>query len=245
MSSIIAITCSHDTQADRLHLSLGYVKAVAAAGGVPVLLPHTSDAAGIEAYLNLAAGLLLSGGVDLDPYFFGQEPRPGTGEITPERDAFELELVRRFLAADRPVLGICRGIQVLNVACDGDLYQDLSELNRPLVQHAQKAPKWYGGHRLEIEPDSRLAALYPNSAVRVNSFHHQAVKRVAAGFKVAARTFDGVIEAIESEEHFFAVGVQWHPEVMWPQDPSQLKLFQELVACCERQGRKTVSDAEI
>jgi len=184
----------------------------------------------IERLVREIDGLLLSGGGDPDPFFFGEEPLPGTGVIDPERDLFEIALASAALATDLPVLGICRGMQLLNIAAGGSIWQDIRtaspaglwsedaskkrEANnfRIRLKHFQEAPRWYPTHRIYIVTGSRLAEILNAASARVNSFHHQAVKEVAPGFGVTARSADGIIEGIESKRHRFAVGVQFHPE---------------------------------
>ncbi|MBX6395573.1 MAG: gamma-glutamyl-gamma-aminobutyrate hydrolase family protein, partial [Alicyclobacillaceae bacterium] len=172
---------------------------------------------------------MLTGGVDVDPAFFGEEPSRGLGEVCPQRDTFEMALVEEAFLRNVPVLAICRGMQVMNVVAGGTLIQDLGSQGRGNLQHRQKAPRWHGSHRIEVVPGSKLAAILGAEELRVNSFHHQAVKDVAPGMQVSATSSDGVVEAIESSLHRFAVGVQWHPENMWRRDPVQFRLFEALV----------------
>lgn len=215
---------------------LDYVRAVEKAGGLPLLLPWPLQPGGGQHYLALLDGLLLSGGGDIDPVYWGEEPQPGSGEIEPVRDELELGLCRAALAAEMPVLGICRGHQVLAVAAGGALHQDLSVRDYPgLLKHSQQAPRWYPTHRVRVQPETRLASLFP-AALRVNSFHHQAVSRVPEGFLVSARADDGVIEAIESRHHLFALGVQWHPEAMWQQPVNYDALFNAFVHAARTYG---------
>ncbi|MCL6635646.1 MAG: gamma-glutamyl-gamma-aminobutyrate hydrolase family protein [Peptococcaceae bacterium] len=234
MRPLIGITCSGDMDGSRLCLNRQYAAAVAEAGGLPLLL---SEAAGLEAdFIERLDGLLLSGGGDVDPFLFGEEPLPATGEISPRRDTFEIELTRLALAAGLPLLGICRGIQVLNIAAGGTICQDISQIAGSPLKHAQQAPRWYPTHGLELLPGSLLAGMLGGAGIRVNSFHHQAVARVAGGFKVAARAPDGVIEGLEAEKGF-AVGVQFHPEDLWERDRRFLNIFKSLVAAAARRGR--------
>jgi len=206
----------------------GYAAAVEAAGGIPVILPVLAPEKAPEVLEHLQ-GLLLSGGVDLDPSHYGEDPLPGLGKVTPERDAFELALARRALAAGVPVLGICRGVQVLNVAAGGTLFQDLGSQLEKVLKHRQEAPRWHESHAVRLDPSSRMAAILGVTEARVNSFHHQAVRVVAPGLRAVAWAPDGVIEAVESVDGGFALGVQWHPEEMWDRYPLHLKPFSALV----------------
>lgn len=219
----------------KITLNRAYVEAVANAGALPVLLPVDDDGQVSTSYLEYIDGLLLPGGGDVDPLWFGQEPKPGTGAIFPERDQGEIRLVQEAEKRDLPVLGICRGVQIINIALGGDIYQDLKELPSAL-KHMQEAPRWYPTHSVRIEGGTLLAQAYPAAERRVNSFHHQAVKNLAPGFKACAWAADGVIEAIESPGHRFLLGVQWHPECMWDRDPFAQDLFLRLTRACLAQG---------
>lgn len=205
-----------------------YVRAVEKAGGLPVLLPLSADQEVWEGLLDRIAGLLLPGGVDLDPLYWGEEPLPGAGEIHPDRDRMEIFLTRAALERDMPLLGICRGCQVLAVAAGGSLFQDLGSQVKGSLKHDQQAPVWYPTHSARLHPGTRLAELL-GSEIRVNSFHHQSVKNPPRDFFASAKAPDGVIEGIESLAHRFALGVQWHPECMWDQDFNYDALFSAFV----------------
>ena len=214
----------------RQFVSDAYIQAVICAGGVPVLLPIIADRAVIAEQIAAVDGLLLSGGGDIQPQLFGEEPVPELGTVIPERDMQELELVKLALASAKPVLGICRGCQLLNVALGGSINQHLAEVK---VQHDQQSPGYYAGHTVILENGSRLAELWGNMVI-TNSFHHQAIKAVAPGLRISARTKDGVIEAVEHETAAFAVGVQWHPELMMDKHPAMLDLFTAFVNTANR-----------
>lgn len=226
MRPLIGITCSGRADGDKLHLGRNYIRAVEEAGGLPFILPWSP---GLEKeQLEKIDGLLLSGGGDVDPHYFGEEPLPSSGEISPDRDASELKLTRLAMQEGLPVLGICRGIQVMNIAAGGSICQDLSCIIKNPLKHHQQAPRWYPSHGLEMRPGSILAELLGEAPVRVNSFHHQAVFRVAPGFMISARSMDGVIEGIESRLGC-ALGVQFHAEDMWSRDERFLNIFKFLV----------------
>jgi len=209
-----------------------YAAAVDAAGGEPVWLePETLAGTDPHEVLRDLDGLLLSGGVDLDPGHFGETVVPDAGvEIDPRRDAAELPLARAALDADLPVLGICRGVQMLAVAAGGSLHQDLGLI----VERARHQQRLAGkdetatAHPVHIEPGSGLARAVGGGEQIVNSFHHQAVKDVPEGFVVTARSPEGTVEALEDPRRPFALGVQWHPERM-ARHPAQRKLFAALV----------------
>ncbi|MFO8059523.1 MAG: gamma-glutamyl-gamma-aminobutyrate hydrolase family protein [Bacillota bacterium] len=239
MSVHIGISAGREGESGRIQLPSNYASAVRRAGGIPWVLPVFSpgevDGELTAHYLDRLDGLLLSGGVDLDPAHFGGQPHRGLGQVSPERDEIELSLAWAALERDMPLLAICRGIQVLNAAAGGTLIQDVSSQVEESIQHQQRAPRWHASHRVVVEEDSRVARVLElrEPSLAVNSFHHQAVEEVAPGFTVCARASDGVVEAIEGREHFFAVGVQWHPEMMYERHPVMLGLFRGLVdAAC-------------
>ncbi|MBI3962288.1 MAG: gamma-glutamyl-gamma-aminobutyrate hydrolase family protein [Deinococcus sp.] len=205
----------------------GYVRAIVAAGGLPLELPLVPGELA-EEYLELVDGLLFTGGKDLSPMLYGEEPHQGLGEIDVARDEFEMSLARAALKRDLPLLGICRGIQTLNVAAGGTLYQDLPSQLPQSLKHEQKTDRQYTSHSVQIVPGSHLADMFGLS-MKVNSHHHQAVKAVAPGFQVTARASDGVIEAIEMAGQRFMVGVQWHPEALVDDYPAHRRLFTEFV----------------
>lgn len=217
-----------------------YVEAVRGAGGVPWIVPPFSlsgKAPESSDYLDGLDGLLLSGGVDLDPARFGEEPLPGLGSVSPERDELELALTRRALKKDIPILAICRGVQVLNVAAGGSLYQDIESQVGGALGHRQKAPRWHPTHTVSLSRDARLAEILGSSRIGVNSLHHQAVRELGNGMVVAGRAPDGIVEAIECPEAGFVVGVQWHPENMVSTSLPMQNLFEAFVEAARRRSR--------
>lgn len=229
----IGITVSHLDGPSRHQLPSAYVRAVFAGGGIPLLLPLIDDPQRAGELLDRVDGLLLSGGVDVDPLHFGHEPEPNLGEVSPERDLTDLALCREALKRGMPVLGICRGVQVLAVAAGGTIIQDLGSRLKDVLKHRQQAPVWYASHTVRLEAATAVHRLIGGPGdfrCLVNSFHHQAVDRVPPGYVVSARSPDGVIEAIEVVDGSqFAVGVQWHPEGMVDRHPAQIGLFAGLV----------------
>lgn len=230
---LIGITCGEDYAMDNYFLRHYYVKVVEAAGGVPILLPPVSRNFARETYLSTIDALILSGGVDVDPVFFGEEPIKGMGEITPIRDQFEITFIKEFYNQKKPILAICRGVQVLNIALGGTIYQDINSQLENCLKHSQQAPKWYATHDVNLVTGTKLSKISSQKEWRVNSFHHQAVRQPAPGFVVSARAKDGIIEAIESRTHKFALGVQWHPECTWENDTGSFLLFKALIAACD------------
>ena len=209
-------------------LAEGYFRSILETGGTPVIIPPYEDREALLTTLDHIDGLLLSGGGDLDPKYLGEAPSPNLHTINPKRDLPELLLIR--LAYDRqiPMLGICRGIQMLAAALGGGVHQDLEEAmpDRELLQHDQDLPREYPSHAVSIEQDTLLHRIIGVDGLEVNSFHHQAVSRSGERFRICATSPDGVIEAIESTEHKSIIGVQWHPECFILRgDRSMMPLF--------------------
>lgn len=232
---IIGITCSVNWKDERQQQNETYIQAVLKAGGVPVLLPAVSSEAVIMEHAQFIDGLIVSGGPDMDPKYFGEQPVPELGVVNPAMDASESVLIRRILELDKPLLGICRGEQVLNVVSGGTLYQDLRRALPDVLKHGQDQPRWFPSHSVRIVPDTKLAEILQAEELPVNSFHHQAVARVAPGFVATAYAPDGVIEAIESQNHRFVIGVQWHPEGMWNQTDNYDALFAAFIQAAKEQ----------
>jgi putative glutamine amidotransferase len=245
LAPVIGVTASlrEDPESDEprplgffVRADLDYVDGVAQAGGVPVVLPPMVET--VEEIAERIDGLLLCGGSDLDPSYYGEEPIPELGATRPQRDAFEMALLEHALERSMPVFGICRGLQVLNVALGGTLYQDLpSQLHADLIAHRQQTPKWQWTHEVEVNGGSEIARIMESAELRVNSYHHQGIKDLADGLVASAYASDGVIEAAESPNlsECWLVGVQWHAEAMRDaQSPEHRNLFAAHVAAAER-----------
>ncbi len=197
-----------------------YVDQVAQAGGIPALLPPVP---GVEAAVSHLDGLIISGGPDVHPERYGQEPGPHTTIIRPERDAAEFALLRAALELGKPVLGVCRGLQVMNVVLGGTLIQHLPDV----VGHEKHSPVsgGYGEHKVDVAESGRLAGIFGPGSLAVPTHHHQGIDRLADGLTATAWAEDGIIEAVELDSHPFAIGVQWHPEA-----GCQQELFKALIA---------------
>lgn len=219
---VIGITCGWKEAEQRYQLCNCYVRSIERAGGIPVLLSYVEQNS-IGQLADLCDGLLFSGGGDLDPVYWGAQATPETGEIVPERDLFEIGLARYAFSSRKPVLGICRGCQLLNTAAGGSLIQHVESH----ICHEQNAPRHYSIHDIVLKEGSLLHQIVKNATLRVNSFHHQAVGDLASGLQVCAWAADGIVEGIESKAHPFWLGVQWHPESM--RDESSKSLFRALI----------------
>lgn len=219
---------------------LDYVAGVAEAGGVPVVLPAVGGKRNAEALVGSLDGLLLSGGSDLDPKYYGEEWLPEMGETMPERDEFEMALLEAALRRGIPIFGICRGMQILNVSLGGTLYQDVpsqrSQRGETVLAHRQTTLKSQPSHEVEMREGSWLGEVIGKSAVEVNSYHHQAIKDLAGGLVVAGTSSDGVIEAAESRDFSerWLFGVQWHAEAMREVAAEHRRLFEAHVVAAER-----------
>jgi putative glutamine amidotransferase len=211
-----------------------YIHAIAEVGGAPVMIPLLGDdLEALRAVFEGMDGILLPGGVDMDPHTFGEPRGPRLGRIDPARDAVELQLTRWAIEDKKPLLGLCRGSQVINVAAGGSLYQDLEADYPRAIKHdyfpTAGFARDYLAHVVEVVPGSRLGSMLNRSNVKVNSMHHQGVKHLGAGLAVNAIAPDGLIEGIESSNGHFLVGVQWHPESLVDHDAGMRQLFTTFV----------------
>jgi putative glutamine amidotransferase len=204
----------HWEGAERAGVNAAYVRALLAAGGVPLVLPPLLDAPQADAALAGVDGVLFTGGEDVDPARYGAARHPALGAVSAERDCTELAL---FAAARRrglPVLGICRGIQLVNVAMGGTLWQDLPAERPGTVEHNPKVARDARAHRIRLEPESRAARAAGTTGFSANSFHHQAVRDLAPGLVATGWADDGLVEAVETRDGPWLLAVQWHPEEM-------------------------------
>ena len=214
----------------RAYVNKDYVDSVILAGGVPMIIPFSEDKEVIKSQMELVDALILSGGHDVYPYNYGKEPSQKIGEVFPERDEYDFALLEIAKEKKIPILGICRGHQIINVYEGGTLLQDLSEAKTTLLKHSQGSNPAQKTQKIKLEKSSKLYDIFAKDELFINSFHHQVIDEVASGYKVTARTSDGVVEAIECENYPFLVGVQWHPEMMAKTCDDMLKLFKRLVA---------------
>ncbi len=222
-----------DVEKDSYWMMPPYFEALERAGALPLMLPLTENAADIGQLVALCDGILFTGGPDVAPALYGEEKLPACGLVLPRRDMMELDLFRTALAADKPIFGICRGIQLMNVALGGSLYQDLpSQHPSPLV-HEQKPPYDQPSHPVTVLPGSPLAALLGKGEIEVTSRHHQAVKTLAPPLQAMATSPDGLVEAVWMPGKRFVWAVQWHPEHSIRTSEDSPKLFAAFVEQCK------------
>ena len=214
-------------------LAQGYYLSVLKAGGTPVVIPPHNDQKALLTLLDTLDGLLFSGGGDINPLLLGEEPLPQLHSVCPMRDEPELFLVREAFRRQIPMLGICRGIQVLAAALGGKVWQDIYVQGEGAkLKHSQDMPREYASHSVSIQEGSLLHGIFGSDTLAVNSFHHQAVSEAGPHLRVSATSPDGIIEAVESNEHKALLGVQWHPESLSDRYPDHQRLFDAFIHAC-------------
>ncbi len=238
---VIGITTYSRNEAGEFYLPGPYIDAVQLAGGIPILLPPNQPAP--DQLLAIVDGLIFSGGGDIDPALYGGEHHPTIYLVDAERDTFELALAKAAIDSHIPVLGICRGMQILSVASGAELITHVPDVYGETIHHRLDHPRRPIGHAVQVSPTSRLATMLGESEIAVVSWHHQAIKTVPDGWTVTAQAADGLIEALEYRQHPWLFAVQWHPELS-PDDPVHQRLFQALVAAASR-GRLERRDRAI
>lgn len=221
---------------------LDYVNAVTRAGGVPLLLPRMGEMDAVRAAAEAAHGVLFTGGGDIIPLNYGEEPHPTVREPDAVRDEMELALARITSELRLPVLGICRGIQLLNVAGGGTLIQDIPSQIPHHIQHCPPGPQGSFPHTVDVDPETLLAMVLGTTSLRVNSWHHQALKAVGLGLQVTARAKDGIAEGLEATDGRRLLAVQWHPEETAGEDEHSKALFEWLVDEARRYQEQTPDD---
>lgn len=232
---LIGLTPSHDIHTNDISMRCTYLGAVKAAGGIPVVLPLEAEEADLKRLVSLFDGFLFTGGPDVHPFLFGEETHIHCGEVSAKRDSLEIALLHLVMEMKRPILGICRGIQLINIGLGGTIYQDIpSQFPHDFpVAHKQPFPYAVPSHHVSVVPGTRLADICHAKSIQVNSMHHQAVKDLAPGCIVSGTGPDGLIEAMEMADYPFFVGVQWHPEYLWSQDKAAANLFIQFIKACK------------
>ena len=225
---IIGVTPSVDEVHNRCVVQPGYLESIDRAGGLGLMLPLTDRDEDIARFVEICDGFLFVGGPDIEPWRFGQELLPECGPQNKERDALEWKLLKAVLAADKPVLGVCRGIQILNTVLGGTLYQDIPSQYETTLSHQMPEPPYNrSAHGIRVVEGTPMAKLSP--CTEANSRHHQAILDLAPGLEVMAYADDGIIEAAWMPEKPFVWAVQWHPEAFWEEDSLHIELFRELI----------------
>lgn len=223
----------------RVATSIDYIKMVEEAGGMPIVMPVSSDLEVIERQISICHGAIFTGGMDLNPKLYGEDPHRALGQYSNRLDYYQFEFVKKALKSDMPSLGICRGFQLMNIAQGGSLYQDPSQVkDREIIQHIQVGSSCEGNHNVYIEKGSVLYEMLGDSCY-VNSYHHQFIKDLGRDVIVTAVAGDDVVEGIEIKDKKFAVGVQWHPESMADCNNGMLKLFERLVELARAEMEET------
>lgn len=222
-------------------LSETYIVSIIRAGGAPVIIPPALQGEGLRALYARLDGVLISGGSDLDPARFGGEPHPRVYGIDSDRDEQEISLIRFAAEERKPFLGICRGIQAINVALGGTLYTDIGDQKSGALRHDcyPDLPRDYMAHEVKIDPASALASIFGGERIQVNSLHHQGIQQVAGMLQPVAQAPDGLVEAVELPGHPFGLGVQWHPECL-PEHEEQRALFHSFIRAAAAKGSRPV-----
>ena len=234
---LIALTPYHNTEKDEIYMRPAYLKAIQAAGGTPLVLPLDLKEEELQRLVDSLDAFLFTGGPDVHPFYFGEETRLHCGNVSIRRDSMELALLEMAMAAEKPILGICRGIQLLNIGLGGDIYQDIPSQfpeDSPIC-HVQ--PFYYDtpAHTVTVASGSLLAQITQKKAIKVNSMHHQAIRNVAPGLVATGFAPHGLVECVEKPDYpDFFLGVQWHPEYLWEQDEAARRIFTEFVAAGSR-----------
>lgn len=232
MKPIIGLALSNRVKSKKIYsvINNDYIKAVQMAGGIPVLIPFSNNIENIKMYTDKIQGIIFTGGEDISPLTYNEDPIKEVECIIEERDKFELELFKEVYKKKIPILGICRGLQIINVALGGSLYQDiyvqLPNINGHSPKHALRSNLY---HSVKIEKNSKLFDIFKTKDLKVNSFHHQSVKKLGKDLKITALSNDGIVEGIESLTEKFLVAVQWHPENLVEHHGEFLKFFEALI----------------
>lgn len=215
----------------RYELKRAYADAVLAAGGLPLVLPYSADPAVLAQLLGMVQGLVITGGAfDVPPELYGEAPRQGLGALKPARTDFELALIRGALERGLPLLGVCGGMQILNVALGGTLYQDIATDVPGALAHEQQTDRRLPAHPVQVQEGTLLSRACGAGELLVNSTHHQSVKALGRGLVASASSADGLVEALELPTALFVAGVQWHPELLVDSVPAHLGIYRALVA---------------
>ena len=229
MKPVVGVMPLWDEDKDSIWMLPGYIEGIRAAGGTAVTFPFTDDEEEISRLMELCDGFLFTGGQDVSPEIYGEKPLDGLKDFCSRKDVMERIVLSKAIAQDKPVLGICRGIQFINAALGGTLYQDIKAQYGTKTEHHMEPPYDVPVHSVYILPDSPLGTLFGTATAQVNSYHHQAVKKLAPSLKAMAYSSDGLVEAAFRPESRFLWAVQWHPEFMYRSDKNSMAIFRAFV----------------
>ena len=229
LKPVIGVMPLWDDKKESIWMLPGYMDGISQAGGIPVIFPFSSDEQEVEQLIEICSGFLFTGGHDVAPELYGETPLSGLIDSCAKRDRMETVLLRKAIAADKPVLGICRGIQFINAALGGTLYQDLPTQHPSEVEHHQTPPYDKHAHFVSVVNGSPLYECLGTEQLSVNSYHHQAVNRLAPGLTAMAVSPDGLVEALYKPDQRFLWAVQWHPEFSFRTDANSRKIFRAFV----------------
>lgn len=235
---VIGMVPAYDPVKKQCFLRPQYARAIQKAGGLAFILPLTDEAEDIDQITDLYDGFLFTGGADLSPSLYGEKPLPCTRNCVVNREKMELSLMKSILAKNKPVLGICRGMQFINVYFHGTLYQDILDQRKDSLVHWQKEPFETPSHMDQIDPASPLYRVLKTTLLPVNSLHHQGVKECASELRVMAHASDGLVEAIYHPDYPFVWGIQWHPEFL-TENPKQLAIFEALIQAADQKRKES------
>ena len=233
MKPVIGVMPLWDDEKNSIWMLPGYMDGVSQAGGIPVILPFSEDERELDQLAEMCDGFLFTGGHDVSPEVYGEKPLENLIDDCKKRDVMESVVLRKAIDADKPILGICRGIQFINAALGGTLYQDLPTQFKSDIEHHQTPPYDKRAHDVRIVTDSPLYQCLGRELIPVNSCHHQAVKKIASGLALMAASPDGLAEALYKPDYRFLWAVQWHPEFSFETDANSRRIFKAFVeAAC-------------
>ena len=210
-----------------------YIHAIEKSGGTPILLPYVGDGRAIEHLVDICDGFFFTGGADIDPKRYGEEARENIGDIRAHRDEFEFRVFQRVVKTSKPILAICRGAQLVNIALGGTLYQDIPSELHTKISHRQSEPKFSPSHDVKIISNTPLHEMMGAEQIRANSFHHQAMKTLGKGLEIMAVAEDGIIEAVYSLGEQYVRAYQWHPERLFEADGQNRMIFEDFIHACK------------
>lgn len=216
----------------RVNMHGAYGLSIEKSGGLPLVLPYIESEEIIDAFVDSCDGFLFTGGADIEPEYYGEEKKDTCGETEPSRDKLEFAVLKKVLEKNKPILGICRGLQLINVAMGGTLYQDIPTERRSDIRHVQTEDKYAPSHPILVERDTPLSHLVGKGIMTGNSFHHQAIKTLASGLKVMAKSHDGMIEGVYAPHKKYLYAYQWHPERLYSFDDNKI-LFDDFINTCK------------